>query len=71
MLIFVLHSTSEEWPCNLSDKSCPKYEKIATKSLIIEMLIFELYSTSDDRPSNLSDESHLKCEKMAAKMVKK
>ena len=27
MLVFGLHLTSDEWPSNLSDKSCLKYEK--------------------------------------------
>ena len=31
MLVFGLYSTSEEWPSNLSNKSCPKCEKMAAK----------------------------------------
>ena len=71
MLIFGLLSNSDEWLSNLSDKSCLKYTKMATKSSQNEMLIFGLHSTSDDWLSNQSDESHPKCEKMATKMVKK
>ena len=60
MLIFGLHSTSDDW---LSDKSQPKCKKRPPKSLKNEMLIFGLCSTSDDWLSDLSDESQPKCEK--------
>ena len=70
MLIFGLHSTSDDQPSNPSDKSCLKCERIATKSSKNEMLIFELHSTFDDWPSNPSDESHLKCKKNGCQTVK-
>ena len=57
MLIFGLHSTSDDWPCNPSNKSQLKCGKRPPKSLKNEILIFILHSTSDDWPSNPSDES--------------
>ena len=63
MLIFGLHSTFDHRPSIPSDKSCPKCEKMATKSSNNEMLIFGLHSTSEDWPSILSNESCPKCEK--------
>ena len=57
MLIFGLHSTSDDWPSNLSDESQQTCEKRPLKSSKNEMLIFGLHSTSDDWPSNLSNES--------------
>ena len=48
MLIFALHSTSDDWLSNLSEGSHQKCEKMAGKSSKIEMLIFGLHSTSDD-----------------------
>ena len=57
MLIFGLHSTSDDWLSDPSDESQPKCKKRPPKSLKNEMLIFGLHSTSDDRPSNLSNES--------------
>ena len=60
MLVFGLHSTSNDWPSNLNDESQLKCEKRPPKSLKNEMLIFGLHSTSDDWPSDLSDESQLK-----------
>ena len=51
MLIFGLHSTSDDWP---SDQSVTKVDqnvkKRTPKSLKNEMLIFGLRSTSDDWP---------------------
>ena len=70
MVIFGLQSFSDDWPCNLSDKSHPKCEKIAVKSPKNEMFVFGSHSTSDDWPSNPSDKSHQKCEKMATKLSK-
>ena len=63
MLIFGLCSASDDWPSDLSNESCPKYEKMATKLSTNEMLVFGLHSTSDDGPSDLSNESQLKCKK--------
>ena len=64
MLIFGLHSTSDDRPSNPSDKSQPKCKKKRPpKSSKNEMLVFGLLSTSEDRPSNLSNESQPKCEK--------
>ena len=40
MLMFGLHSTSDDQPSDLSDESCPKYEKMATKLSKYEMLNF-------------------------------
>ena len=57
MLIFGLHSTSDDQPNDLSDKHLPKCNKRPSKSLKNEMLIFGLHSTSDDQLSNLSDKS--------------
>ena len=73
MLIFGLHSTSDDRPTNPSHKShpkCKKKKKKAAKSSKNEMLIFGLCSTSDDQLSNLSNKSCPKCEKMAAKLSK-
>ena len=61
MLIFRLHSTSDDWQSNPSNESCPKCKTMADKSPKSEMLIFELCSTSDDWSSNLSDEICPKC----------
>ena len=63
MLIFGLHSTSDDWPCNPSNKSQLKCRKRPPKSLRNEILISILYSTSDDQPSNPSDENWSKCKK--------
>ena len=63
MLIFGLHSTSDDQPSNLSDESQLKCETRPPKSSKNEMLSFGLHSTSDDRPSILSDESQPKCKK--------
>ena len=63
MLIFGLHSTSDDRPNDLSDESQLKCEKRSLKSSKNEMLIFGLHSTSDDRPSDPNNESQLKCEK--------
>ena len=57
MLIFGLHSTSDDQLSDPSDESQPKCEKRPPKSSKNEMLIFGLHSTSDDRPNDLSDES--------------
>ena len=64
MLSFGLHSTSDDQPCNPSNKSWLKYGKRPPKWLKNEILTFILHSTSDDRPSDPSDESLSKCEKM-------
>ena len=63
MLLFGLHSISDDWPSDLSDKNWPKCQKRPPKSSKNEMLLFGLHSTSDDWPSDLSDESRLKCKK--------
>ena len=52
MLIFGLHSTSDDWLSNLSDESQPECDKRRPKSSNNEMLIFGLHSTSDDWPSD-------------------
>ena len=57
MVIFGLHSTSDDRPCNPSNKSQLKCRKRPPKSLKNEILIFILHSTSDDWPSDLSDKS--------------
>ena len=64
MLSFGLHSTSDDQPCNPSNKSRLKYGKRPPKWLKNEILTFILHSTSDDRPSDPSDESLSKWEKM-------
>ena len=56
MLIFGLHSTSDDWLSYVSDKS-QLNAKMAAKSSKNEMLNFGLHSTSDDQPSNLSNKS--------------
>ena len=71
MLIFGLHSTSDDQPSDLSDESQPKCKKMAAKSLKYEMLIFGLRSTSDDQPSYPSNESQPKCEKNGHQIIKK
>ena len=68
MSIFGLHSTSDDWPSDLSDDSRPKCEKIPPpKSSKNEMLIFGLCSTSDEW---LSDESQPICKKRPPKSSK-
>ena len=57
MLIFGLHSTSDDQPRDPSDKSQPKCEKRPHKSSKNEMLIFGLHSTSDDWPSDPGNKS--------------
>ena len=57
MLIFGLHSTSDDQPSDLSKESQPKCKKRPPKSSENEMLIFGLCSTSDDQLSNPSNES--------------
>ena len=56
MFIFGLHSTSHDWPSNLSKKRQPKHkkQKRPPKSLKNQMFVFGLRSTSDDRLSNPS-----------------
>ena len=59
MLIFGLHSTSDDHSSNLNDESqlkCKKKKKWPPKLPKNEMRIFGLRSTSDDHPSNLSNE---------------
>ena len=63
MLIFALHSTSDDQLSDLSNESQLKYEKRPSKSSKNEMLIFGLCSTSDDWLSNPSNESRSKCNK--------
>ena len=66
MLIFGLHSTSDDQPSDPSDKSQPKCNKKAhPKSSKNEMFIFGLCSTSDDWLSDPSDKSQPKCNKKA------
>ena len=48
MLIFGLHSTSDDRPSHPSDESQPKCKKRPPKSSKNEMLIFGLCSTYDD-----------------------
>ena len=57
MLIFGLHSFSDDWPSDPSNKSQLKCKKRLPKSSKNEMGIFGLCSFSDDRLSDLSDES--------------
>ena len=57
MLIFGLHSTSDDRLSDPNDESQPKCKQRPPKSSKNEMLIFGLHSTSDDWPSNPSDES--------------
>ena len=71
MLIFGLHSTSDDLLSNQSNESCPKCKRMATNLSKNELLIFGLCSTSDDRLSDPSDESHPKCNKNGCQIVKK
>ena len=67
MFISGLHSTSDDWPSDLSNKCQPKHKKNKKRppmSSKNKMLIFGLHSTSNDRPSDLSDKRRLKCKKM-------
>ena len=57
MLIFGLHSTSDDRLSDPSNESQLKCEKRPPKSPTNEMLIFRLCSTSDDQPSDPSDKS--------------
>ena len=55
MLIFGLHSTSDDWLSNLSNESQPKCQKkkMTAKLSKNEMRIFGLCSTSDDQLSDI------------------
>ena len=70
MLIFGLHSNSDDQPSNPSNESQPKCDKMPPKSLKNEMPILGLHSTSDDRPCNPSNKSRLKCGKSPPKSSK-
>ena len=52
MLIFGLHSNSDDRPNNPSNESQPKCDKRPPKPSKNEILIFILHSTSDDQLSN-------------------
>ena len=52
MLIFILHSNSDDRPNNPSNESQPKCEKRPPKPSKNEILILILHSTSDDQLSN-------------------
>ena len=71
MLIFGLHSASDDqpsYPSNGSQLKCKKKKKkMTTKLSKNEMFTFGLCSTSDDWPSDLSDGSQPKCKKMTTK----
>ena len=70
MLVFGLHSTSDDRLSDLSDESQPKCKKRPPKSSKNQMLIFGLCSTSDDWLSNPSNESRLKYKKRPPKSSK-
>ena len=55
MLVFGLHSTSDDRPSNLCDESQLKCEKRPPKLSKNEMFVFGLCSTSHDQLSDLSD----------------
>ena len=57
MLVFGLHSTSDDRPSDTNNESQLKCGKRSPKSSKNEMLIFGLCSTSDDRISNRRDKS--------------
>ena len=63
MFVFGLHSTSDDWLSNPSDKSHLKCKTCPPNHQKNEMFVFGLHSTSDDWLSNPSDKSHLKCKK--------
>ena len=71
MFVFGLHSTSDDWPSDLSDESHPKCEKMATKSSKNEMFIFGLCSTSVDQLRDPSDKSCPKCKNNGCQIVEK
>ena len=52
ILVFGLHSNSDDRLSNPSNESQVKCDKRPPKSSKNEMLIFMLHSTSDDQPSN-------------------
>ena len=54
MLVFGLHSSSDDQPSN---ESQPKCDKMPPKSSKNEMLIFGLHSTADDQLCNPSNKS--------------
>ena len=56
IFIFGLHSTSDDWPSDLSKKTLTKTQKNEKGPLSLKnkMSIFRLCSTSDDWPSDLS-----------------
>ena len=70
MVIFGLHSTSDDRLSDLSDESQLKCNKSPPKSLKNEMFIFGLCSTSNDRLSDLCNESQLKCKRRPPKSSK-
>ena len=57
MLIFGLHSTSDDWMSDPGDESQLKCKKRPPKSFKSEILNFGLCSTSDDQLSDLRDKS--------------
>ena len=63
MLIFGLHSTSDNWLSDPRDESRPECKKGPQSHQNMKCSFFLLCSTSDDRPSDPSDESQLKCKK--------
>ena len=56
MLIFGLHSTSDDWLRDLSNERQSQCEKRPPKSSKNEMFVFGLRLFSDDRSSDLSNE---------------
>ena len=70
MLIFGLHSTSDDQLSDLSNEIGPKCEKRPPKSSKNEMPICGLCSTSDDQLSDPSNQSQPKCKK-GPKVIKK
>ena len=73
MLVFGLHSTSDDWPSNLSDEHRLKHKKKwkgPPRSSKSKILIFGLCSISDDWPSDPSDKCWPKYQKRPPKSSK-
>ena len=63
MLVFGLHSISDDQLSDLSEESQTNAKKRPPKSSKNEMLILELHSISDDQLSDLNEESQTKYKK--------
>ena len=57
MLIFGLHSTSNDWPSDRSDENQLKCEKLLPNHQEMKCSFLDYVQLLDDRPNDLSNES--------------